>query len=97
MSTDAGKRLLAAVYDEPDHPTIRTAPWLRLVAAIEAEAVAAALTALRAKVVAIPNTSGAHLDTAWNDVIGATQSWHECHGLDRAAVLAAIDEAMLKP
>ena len=60
-----------------------------------AEARTAALTALRERVEGLPNTSGGHMDSSWNDVIGATQSWHECHGLSRAAVLAEIDR-MLK-
>ena len=31
--------------------------------------------------------SGGHMDSGWNDVIGATQSWHDC--LPNASALRA--------
>jgi len=49
-----------------------------------------ALRVARERVEALPNTSGGHWDTTWNDATGTTDHYHECHGLDRAAVLAAL-------
>ena len=44
-----------------------------------------ALRVARERVEALPNTSGGHWDTTWNDATGTTDHYHECHGLDRAA------------
>ena len=40
--------------------------------------------------------SGGHMDSGWNDVIGATQSWHDC--LPNASALrAALAKAKETP
>ena len=64
------------------------------VAAIEVEAVAVALSALRDALDGLVKAaegslvaSGGHMDSGWNDVIGATQSWHDC--LPNASALRA--------
>jgi hypothetical protein len=62
---------------------------------IEAEAARAALQSLRERVEGLPDQSGGHWDTGWNDAYGQTEWWHECpSGLTRAAVIAEIDRAL---
>ena len=85
MTTEAGRRLLRSDFDTTGWgPSMVRRHVTEAVAAIEAEAVAAYRTALRAKVEGLSGDPLSELEQAW------------ALGPFRAAVLAAIDEAMPK-